>query len=424
MSYTFDVEVSQNEYLPDAGTMMDAVISVECKLDGGAPAGPPGSVAQVIMIDCSMSMTGAKLEEAKQATQVAIDTLRDGVEFAIVAGNHWARLVYPENGGLAVVSNSTRAKARHALRRVVADGGTAIGAWLDLTRELLAGHPAQIKHAILLTDGKNESQAAARFREALDRCRGVFVCDSRGVGSQWNAEPLLAIAECLLGSAEGLPDAGGLSADFQAIVEGVMGKMAADVLLRVWTATDTTITLLAQNYPWIADQLGQPSPAGARFTDYPLGPWGDEHRDYHLRLQVPPGQPGDERAGARVSVVVGDVEFAEKTVWIQWTDDPVLSTKMNAKVAGATKQTELADAIAAGLNALGAGRRELATLKLAQAVDLARQHGREDTLKVLRTIVDVPDSPGGTVRIRRSMADVDAEMARLESRKTMRTHES
>jgi VWA domain-containing protein len=424
MNYTFDVQVSQNEYLPAAGTTMDAVLSVECVLDQGAPTGPVGSVAQVIMIDCSTSMTGAKLEQAKRATSVAIDTLRDGVEFAVVAGNHQARPVYPESGGLAAASNTTRAQARRALRKLVASGGTAIGNWLDLTRQLLAGHPAQIRHAILLTDGKNEGQPAELFLAALERCRGVFVCDSRGVGGQWNAEPLLAIAECLLGSAEGLPDANGLSADFQAIAEGVMGKMAADVRLRVWTAADTTIKLLAQTYPWIADHVGQKSPAGSRFTDYPLGHWGGENRDYHLRVQVPPGQPGDERAGARVSVVVGDAEFAERTVWIHWTDDPVLSTRMNPKVAGVTSQTELAEAIQAGLDALDAGQRELATMKLARAVDLARRHGREDTLKVLSKIVDVPDNPGGTVRIRRSMAEVDAEMLRLESRKTMRTHES
>lgn len=89
-----------------------------------------------------------------------------------------------------------------------------------------------------------------------------------------------------------------------------------------------------------------------------------------------------------------------------------------------TSQTELAEAIAAGLDALDAGQRELATMKLARAVDLARQHGREDTLKVLSNVVEVPDNPGGTVRIRPNMAAVDAEMARLESRKTMRTHES
>lgn len=421
LPYTFDVQVSQNEYLPAGGTTMDAVISIECAFGRGAPV---GSVAQVIMIDCSTSMSGARFEQAKQATGVAIDSLRDGVEFAIVAGNHAARMVYPETGGLAAASNTTRTHARQALRKLTVSGGTAFGTWLDLTRELLVDHPAQVKHAILLTDGKNEGQAATQFQPAVERCRGVFVCDSRGIGKKWNAEPLLAIADSLLGSAEGLPDPGGLSADFQAITEALMGKMAADVTLRVWTAADTTIPLLAQNYPRIANHQSQPSKAGPRFTDYALGHWGNDIRDYHLRLQVPPKPAGIERAGARVSVVVGDVEFAERTVWIHWTDDPVLSTRMNPKVAGVTSQTELAEAIAAGLDALDAGQRELATMKLARAVDLARQHGREDTLKVLSNVVEVPDNPGGTVRIRPNMAAVDAEMARLESRKTMRTHES
>ena len=122
--YTFDVQVSQNEYLPAGGTTMDAVLSIECVFDKAAPVGPVGSVAQVIMIDCSTSMSGARFEQAKRATGVAIDTLRDGVEFAVVAGNQQGRVMYPELGRLATASNTTRAEARRTLRKLGASGGT------------------------------------------------------------------------------------------------------------------------------------------------------------------------------------------------------------------------------------------------------------------------------------------------------------
>jgi hypothetical protein len=57
---------------------------------GGAP-----TAAQVIVIDCSASMEfpHTKLPEAKRATVAAIDALRDGVAFALVAGADTARMV-------------------------------------------------------------------------------------------------------------------------------------------------------------------------------------------------------------------------------------------------------------------------------------------------------------------------------------------
>jgi hypothetical protein len=53
-------------------------------------------------------------------------------------------------------------------------------------------------------------------------------------------------------------------------------------------------------------------------------------------------------------------------------------------------------------------------------VELARQNGREDTLRILSNVVDI-DSATGTVRLKRSVAEVHAELAMLESRKTVRT---
>ena len=46
------------------------------------------------------------------------------------------------------------------------------------------------------------------------------------------------------------------------------------------------------------------------------------------------------------------------------------------------------------------------------AVDLAQQHGREDTLKVLSKIVELPDTPGGTIpSLRTPIVFSDAALA-------------
>ena len=46
----------------------------------------------VIMVDCSGSMDypPTKMRNARDATAAAIDTLRDGVAFAVIAGTHVA----------------------------------------------------------------------------------------------------------------------------------------------------------------------------------------------------------------------------------------------------------------------------------------------------------------------------------------------
>src|SRR6185312_12191080 len=107
----FKAELFQNPYLPAGGTVVDAVVTVTASGDGMVAAGTaPPTVAQVIMIDCSGSMTSpyTKLTEAKRATVAAIDTLRDGVPFAIVAGRGRADMVFPASVQLVPANLETR----------------------------------------------------------------------------------------------------------------------------------------------------------------------------------------------------------------------------------------------------------------------------------------------------------------------------
>ena len=165
----FQAEVHQNPYLPAGATVVDAVLTVTTSsADGHNPAAGPDA-AQVIMIDCSGSMANpaSKMDEAKKATITAIDTLRDGVAFAIIAGRHYAEMVYPSAFTLVQATRETRAEARHAVSQLIAGGGTALGAWLQLANNLFAGRPAEVKHAIMLTDGRNEHETLEQLAAVL-----------------------------------------------------------------------------------------------------------------------------------------------------------------------------------------------------------------------------------------------------------------
>ncbi|MFD5582748.1 VWA domain-containing protein [Streptomyces sp. NPDC127063] len=434
----FSVDVYQNEYLPEGGREVNAIVTVSATGGGtvggavsaphlfGAGQGPSAAVA--VMVDCSGSMDypPAKMRNAREATAAAIDTLRDGVHFAVIGGTHVAQEVYPGGGRLAVADATTREQAKHALRRLGAGGGTAIGTWLRLAERLLSSADVAIRHAILLTDGRNEHESPAELKAALDHCAGRFTCDARGVGTDWEVKEVTGIASALLGTADIVADPAGLAADFTRMMETAMGKEVADVALRVWTPVGTTIKFVKQVAPTVEELTSRRIEAGPRAGDYPTGSWGDESRDYHLCVEVPAANIGQEMLAARVSLVIPQPDGSAQNLGAQglvravWTDDMAASTSLNPQVAHYTGQAELAQVIQQGLDLRKAGDFDGATAKLGRAVQLASASGNADTAKLLAKVVDVVDAATGTVRLKAKVAEADEMTLETRSTKTVR----
>ncbi|MEU0671695.1 VWA domain-containing protein [Streptomyces sp. NPDC006172] len=435
----FSVDVYQNEYLPEGGREVNAIVTVSST--GGGTIGTavsaphlysPGegpSAAVAIMVDCSGSMDypPTKMRNARDATAAAVDTLRDGVHFAVIGGTHAAKEVYPGGGRLAVADAHTREEAKKALRRLSAGGGTAIGTWLRLADRLLSTADVAIRHGILLTDGRNEHESPQDLKAALDSCVGRFTCDARGVGTDWEVKEVTGIASALLGTADIVADPAGLAADFTQMMETAMGKEVADVALRLWTPVGTAIKFVKQVAPTVVELTDRRTESGPRSGDYPTGSWGDESRDYHVCVEVPAAHIGQEMLAARVSLVIPQPEGvavqslgAQGLVRAVWTDDMAASTSINPQVAHYTGQAELAQVIQQGLDLRKAGDMDGATAKLGRAVQLASVSGNADTAKLLAKVVDVVDATTGTVRLKAKVAEADEMTLETRSTKTVR----
>jgi len=420
----FTVDISQNEYLPDGGEDVNAIITVTSP-DTGLPAAAENSgAAEIIIIDCSGSMRSprTKIEQARAATAAAIDVIRDGVAFAVVAGTEKAVPIFPLDYGLAIADDQTRYLAKQAVAGVLPRGGTAIGQWLRLANTMFSTQPASLRHAILLTDGQNAHETPEQLDEAIRLCEGVFSCDCRGVGTDWQVSELRRIASGLLGTVDIVPDPAGLAADFAAMMQNAMGKQVADVSLRVWTPQHATVRFMKQVAPAVEDLTGRRAQSGPQAGDYPTGAWGaGESRDYHLCVRVTPAGIGQEMLAARVSLVVGSGVVGQGLVRAIWTDDEALSTRINSSVAHYTGQAELAQVIQEGLEARKEGDEDTATAKLGRAVALAQQSGNEDTAKLLAKVVDVVDAASGTVQLKKKVDDADEMALDTRSTKTVRT---
>ncbi|WP_261576188.1 VWA domain-containing protein [Frankia gtarii] len=415
---TFTCAVSQNEFLAQGVGEVHAVITVSASSEGTAGDGErpaagtvPGaapSAAEVIILDCSGSMDypQSKIIEARRAARAAIDTLPDGVAFAVVEGTEKARVVYPESPVLVTATAETRAAAGRAVARLRPHGGTSMGRWLRLTAKLMASRPDAIGHAILLTDGQNGESAAA-LEASLAACEGAFQCDCRGVGADWQVDELRQISTRLLGTVSLLREPAQMADDFRALIAKALARGVADVALRVWTPKGSTTRFLRQVSPEVDDLMPRAVEVNPFTRDHPTGAWAAGTREYHLCVDVPPADVGDERLAARVSLVVGDEVVSQARVRAVWTEDAELSTRIDGVVAHYTGQAELARAVQDGLAARRAGDEVSAVTLLGRAARIAAAADDGAMLDRLGKVVEIDDPVTGSVRLRRDVEKLD-----------------
>src|SRR5262249_18943597 len=166
--------------------------------------------------------------------------------------------------------------------------------WLDWADRAFDLTSASRRHAILLTDGRNESEDPAELADQLQRCEGRFQCDCRGVGTDWVVDELRLIASRLLGSLDIIADPAGMAEDFRSMMESSIARGVGEVALRVWTPEGAGVALFKQVAPVIEDLTDRAAQVDARTHEYPTGAWGNESRDYHIGIDVPSQDVGDE----------------------------------------------------------------------------------------------------------------------------------
>ncbi len=420
----FTSAVYQNEFLPDGGTDVNSIVTIACSGAGAAGQTGSGDAGEIIIVDTSGSMGERNMQAAKQAAMVALDHILDGTYFAVVAGNHKAYLAYPmvqSGAGMVRMDARTRAEARRAISFFRADGGTAMGNWLNLAKALFdsIGGLAQ-KHAILLTDGENHNETPQQLDQAIRNCIGRFQVDCRGVGVDWKVPEIRTIAQALLGSVDIIPNPSQLGQVFAELMQKSMGRGVAQADLRVWIPQGAQVLFVRQVSPTVEDLTQRGVPINPLTQAYPTGSWGDEERDYHLQVRLPAKSVGQEQLAARVQLAVGSEVLTQGLVKAKWSSDTNLTAQINPEVAHYTGQTELATAIQEGLAAKAVGDERTATTKLGRAAQLAVRTGNAEATAKLRKVIDIDNAETGTVRLKRTVDKADEMALDTASTKTTR----
>ncbi len=417
----FSAEAYQNEFLPDGGTDVHAVVRVACV--GAATGGVAGEAAEIIIVDTSGSMGQRGIQQGVYAASAAINEIVDGTWFAIVAGNHVGTQVFPPSYGPSMVrmDAGARAAALSAVQRFRADGGTAMGTWLTAARMIFSSVPsATRRHAILLTDGTNEHETPEQLTASIAAASGLFQADCRGVGDRWQVGEVRRIASALLGTVDLIPAPENMAEEFSRLMRASMARGVSSAELRVWAPQGAQVLFVKQVSPTLEDLTLRRREVNPLTGGYPTGAWADEARDYHVAVRLPARSVGQEQLASRVQVALGEQVVASALVKAKWSNDDALTTRINPQVAAYTGRAELAEVIQDGLAAKAAGNDAEATSKLGRAVQLAAAAGDNEMTSRLRKVVDIENADTGTVRLKKSVQKLDEMALDTASTKTSR----
>ncbi len=177
-----------------SGSPQEVVVKIDLTAAGHKKKAKRTPLNLAVVLDRSGSMTGAKLEKARQAAMGLVDQLAPGDFFSLIAYSDRAEVLVPAQ----VPEDKEAVKSR--ISRICAGGSTALYAGVELGAKELQKHLAdrRINRVILLSDGlanigPSSTQDLRQLGHALSE-RGISVT-TIGVGDDYNEDLMAGLAE-------------------------------------------------------------------------------------------------------------------------------------------------------------------------------------------------------------------------------------
>ncbi len=385
----FEVTSHYNAYLGPNRESMRLVVSLHLPAQAQVTQ---SRVALAIVLDCSGSMAGEKIRAARDGAIKVIQELDEQFSFVVVAFTHEARVIYGPAEGI----HGHKQKAIQAVQKLQADGGTSMSSALQAVIQAFDPYREWARTVLFLTDGQNGDRKPA-FLQSVEQCVHERISIyAWGVGTDWNADELRALAERTHGRADIIPQPQQIEAAFRQTFNQIRQTALTNVRLALWTPEEVSVLQVEQAYPTLINLDIQQDSANPRQQIIPLGSFAiGEQRDFLINLKIQPHESGRQYMILRPSTRFVDAQQAdleergprESWVAVEWTLQMALAAKINERVAHYTREGELANLISQGNEALARGDQRQAAVLLAQALDVSEQLKNEEIARLLRAIV-------------------------------------
>ncbi len=167
-------------------TSLETVLPVEMDIKGEKEI---PSMAIVLLIDKSGSMSGESLDAAKKAAIAAVDNMREQDSIGVFSFDD----SYSEVVRLQTLTD--KASVHKAINTIRIEGGTSIYPAVQHAYKVLKDYEASIKHIILLTDGQDgfEKQKYTGLIKDINNDNITF--STVGIGAGCNTDLLNYLAE-------------------------------------------------------------------------------------------------------------------------------------------------------------------------------------------------------------------------------------
>jgi Ca-activated chloride channel family protein len=192
------IALTQRAVLAGATRQVRAEVTVTAdRADEEAERRP---VALAVVLDTSGSMSGEKIEEAKQAVRALVDAMDGRDQIALVTYNSHALIVQ----NLAEV-RSVRRALLNRVNEITAGGGTNIPSGLNQGTTALAGTSSEFTRRVVLIsdglDGSGASLTTVRNHLSHHADAGVTI-SSLGVGTDYSEPFLITVSDAGHGNYE------------------------------------------------------------------------------------------------------------------------------------------------------------------------------------------------------------------------------
>jgi Ca-activated chloride channel family protein len=272
----------------------EAYLEVDVMAAGRPDEGPRVPVNAVLIVDRSGSMTGPKLQRAKDAARELLSKLNGDDRFALIDFGSDARVLVPS----MAATGAAKERALELVERLEAQGGTNLSAALELAApELQRGHALSRADKIFLASDGQANEGISTRNGLLAVARRAFgmstTVSTFGVGEDYDEDIMTALAAQAGGLTHFIRTADEIVPAFRAELSRATKAVARDVRLQIRPAAGSRVLSV----------IGYESDGGwVRLPDFAAG----ERRRVLVKLELGPGKGTAELAQLSVGFLGDD----------------------------------------------------------------------------------------------------------------------
>jgi Ca-activated chloride channel family protein len=385
--------------LPENGGC-DAYLQIDLAADGDPAARRRVPVNGVLVLDRSGSMTGAKIDRARDAARALVNALGATDQLAIVEFSSEASVIFRSTP----MTDDGRRRALQAIDELQAMGGTNMSSAFDLAAiELRQGRAeGRIDKVFLASDGQaNEgiSDRAGLLRLAQSDF-GSATLSTFGMGEDYDEDLMTAFASQSGGRARYIASPEVLPGAIRDELSRASHAVARNVRLRIDGLAGVSVERVLGYQPVGGDRFEGGS---VRLPDFAAS----EERRVLVKLRVPPGHGLTALAQVELRLddaASGAVASARDAAQAAFTSDPGLLALAPTGAAVEGAKAEMADLAQQAAHLQEEGRRPEAAARVQALRAVAMKAGRAAPASLAPMLqaagdyekdVSAIDAPGG-----------------------------